>query len=142
MDEAMKIKLAIIIVIALGAIGAVQQYLLVISNLPTIAFFLTSAFGVAIFGLLRTIEGFLENLLTGNTNTQFEAKQLAATLGRFTVYIYPLTAAIQSFAIGTPYEQTAVYIAGAIAIVVDVIIVKLGNLSTVVKTMAIKSLKE
>jgi hypothetical protein len=92
-----------------------------------------SGLGVVIFTFLRNILGFVENKLEANDATRdkihYEANLLGATATKFALYIYGFTAAIQILFAGTVYQQYAVYIAGAIGIILDLILKAIGNLA-------------
>lgn len=91
--------------------------------------FVTSAASI-LFVFIRNIFGYAENWFeTDSPSFKYEAKQLGATWTKYELYLKGFTAAILAITTGTPYQQYAVYIAGAIGIIVDLI------------TKAIKSLQ-
>lgn len=86
------------------------------------------------FTFLRNIMGYIENKFQeAGQQLQYDAKQLAETFSRFSVYIYGLTAAIQAALIGTPYAQYSLEIAGAIGLVFDMFIRALKELAQAAK---------
>jgi hypothetical protein len=87
------------------------------------------------FTFLRNILGYLENQYQGE-QTHYEAKRLAETLTKFSVYIYGFTGAIQALTVGTSLSQYAVVIAGAIGLVMDIVLRTLYAMSQAQKAVS------
>jgi len=98
-----------------------------------IAYVFTTSAATMLFTFARNIFGYVENYLE-STPTQrqmlnYEAGQLGATWAKYQAMIMSFTVAIQAFSVGTPYEIAAVYIAGAIAFIIDLITKKLADIA-------------
>jgi len=87
-------------------------------------FFATSA-ATPLFTFIRNIYGYLENWFETDPEKRhqlhYEAGKLAATWAQYEALIKGYSIAIIAFTIGTPMEPYAVYIAGAAALVTDLI---------------------
>lgn len=84
------------------------------------------------FTFLRNILGYVENTFQtepAGQKIQYEAKELYATMSRFTVYVGSMTTLIQSLAVGTPYQQYATLIAGATGTILDMILKAINDLA-------------
>lgn len=99
-----------------------------------IVYVFTTSAATPLFTFLRNLLGYAENWFEANPDKRaqmhYEAGKLGATWTKFQVYIMGFTAAIQALTIGTPLQQHAVYIAGAIGIVIDLIVKAINDLQT------------
>jgi len=90
-----------------------------------IAYVFTTSTAAVLFTFLRNILGFAENWFEANPDErqqlQYEAGKLGATWMKYEVYLKGYTAAILALTSGTPYQQCAVYIAGAVGLLTDLI---------------------
>lgn len=134
----MKLNLAsaiVILLVAFAVLSGIQAAVQTVdpATLPkewqpiwqgVIYVFTTSAASI-LFTFIRNILGYAENWFEtspeNRSQIQYEAGKLAATWARYEVYIKGFTAAIQAYTAGTPLSQHAVYIAGAIGLIVDLI---------------------
>lgn len=86
--------------------------------------FITSS-GAVLFIFIRNILGYAENWFEtepdARSKIKYEAGKLGATWVKYETMIKAYTAAVIAFTIGTPIQSYAVYIAGALALVTDLI---------------------
>lgn len=86
--------------------------------------FITSR-GAVIFIFIRNILGYAENWLESNpedrSQIQYEAGLLGATWVKYEALVKGYSVAAIAFTAGTPIEPYAVYIAGALSLVTDLI---------------------
>jgi len=141
----LNIYMAIVVILVAFAVLSGIQYLVQTVDASTIApewqtvwlgivYIFTTSAATPLFTFLRNMLGYAENWFAANPNERaqmhYEAGKLGATWTKFQVYIMGFTAAIQALTMGTPLQQHAVYIAGAIGIVVDLIVKAIKDLST------------
>lgn len=90
-----------------------------------IAYVFTTSGATVLFTILRNVLGYGYTWFEADPNRRsqitYEVGQLAATWLRFELYLKGFTAAVMAFSAGTPYEQYAVYIAGAIGLLIDIV---------------------
>lgn len=86
-----------------------------------IVYIFTTEKAIILFVFLRNILGYLENWFEAEDKEQikYEAGLLGATWAKYQVYIGGFTVAITMLTTGTPYQQHAAYIAGAVGLLVD-----------------------
>jgi len=125
----------IILLVAFAVLSGIQAAVQAvdISTLPPewqplwqgISYVFTTSAATVLFTFIRNILGFAENYFEADKNKRtllhYEAGKLAATWMKYEVYLKGYTAAIQALTTGTPYYQHAVYIAGAIGLLTDLI---------------------
>lgn len=139
----MKLTEAIVILlVAFAVLSAVQTALQTVdvSTIPqelvwvynALTYVFTTSAGTMLFTFARNIFGYVENYFESSTSERqalkYEARKLGATWAKYQAMIMSFTAAIQAFSVGTPYEQAAVYIAGATAFILDVVTKKLADI--------------
>ena len=94
--------------------------------------FLTSA-AAPLFTFIRNIYGFAENKLGADSETRgqinYEANQLWGTWIRYEGYIKGFAILVLAFTQGTQLEPYAVYIAGTLALVIDLIRKSLSDIA-------------
>lgn len=99
-----------------------------------IVYIFTSGASTVAYTFLRNILGYTKAWFDANpeqrSNLTYESNQLGATATRFALYVYGFTAAIQALTVGTPYQQHATLIAGAIGIILDLFIGAIKDLGT------------
>ena len=125
----------VILLVAFAVLSGIQACVqsVDITSIPTewqplwqgISYVFTTSAATALFTFIRNILGYAENWFEtspeNRSKIQYEAGKLAATWARYEVYIKGFTAAIQAYTAGTPLNQHAVYIAGALGLIVDLI---------------------
>lgn len=132
----------VVIIVAFAVLSGIQYAVQTVnpSTIPAewqttwlgIVYIFTTSAATPLFTFLRNILGYAENWFEANPNErakmQYEASKLGATWAKFQVYITGFTAAIQALTVGTPLQQHAVYIAGAIGIIIDLIVKAINDL--------------
>jgi len=90
-----------------------------------IKYVFTTSAACILFTFIRNILGYAENWFEASPEERrklsYEAGQLGATWAKYEVYLKGYTAAILALTIGTPYQEYAVYIAGAAGLITDFI---------------------
>ena len=139
----LNIYTAIVVVLVAFAVLTGIQYAVQTVDASTIApewqttwqaivYIFTTSAATPLFTFLRNMLGYAENWFEANPDERnamhYEAGKLGATWTKFQVYIMGFTAAIQALTIGTPLQQHAVYIAGAIGIVADLVLKAINDL--------------
>jgi len=139
----MRLYQAIVIVLAAFAVLTAIQSLVTTVDISTIpveyqglwqglVYIFTAGAATQVFTFLRNILGYAENWFETKPEKRaqlsYEANMLGATMVKFALYIYSFTAMIQALTAGTPYEQYAASIAGAIGIILDLIIKAVNDL--------------
>lgn len=131
-----------ILLVSFAILSAIQALVATVdtSTIPSelqgiwqgVVYVFTSGVASVGFTFLRNILGYAENKLEADPQTRgqihYEAGLLGATLTRYTLYVYGFTAAIQTGFAGTPYQQHATVIAGAIGIILDLVIKAINDL--------------
>jgi len=143
----MKLNLAQAIVVLLASFAVLTgiQAIVVSVDISTIStewqpfwqgivYIFTSGVATVAFTFLRNILGYAENKLEAadpqtRSQIQYEAGLLGATLTRYALYIYGFTAAVTALFAGTPYQAYATSIAGAIGIILDLVIKAINDLA-------------
>lgn len=132
----------VVIIVAFAVLSGIQYAVQTVdaSTIPPewqtvwqgIAYIFTTSAATPLFTFLRNLLGYAENWFEANPDERekmhYEAGKLGATWAKFQVYIMGFTAAIQALTIGTPLQPHAVFIAGAIGIVVDLIVKAIKDL--------------
>jgi len=126
-----------VLVGAQAAVAAVDASALPSELVPFwqgVVYVFSAGVGVVVFTFLRNILGYVENKFEAATpedkaKIQYEASQLGATATKFSLYIYGFTAGIQTIFVGTPYAQYAVYVAGGIGIMFDLVLKSIENIA-------------
>jgi len=99
----------------------------------SITYIFTTSTAAILFTFLRNILGYAENWFETHPAERhllkYEAGKLGATWMKYEVYLKGYTAAILTLTTGTPYEQHAVYIAGAVGLITDLITKAIKDLS-------------
>ena len=90
-----------------------------------ITYVFTTSAACVLFTFLRNILGYAENLFEASpekrSQLKYEAGKLGATWVKYEVYLKGYTAAVLALTVGTPLQQHAVYIAGALGLITDLI---------------------
>jgi len=90
-----------------------------------IVYIFTTSRATILFIFIRNILGYAENWFDARPEERgqlkYEARKLGATWAKYEVYLKGYTAAILALTAGTPYNQYAVYIAGAAGLITDLI---------------------
>lgn len=125
----------VLLVVALAAVVGIQS---AIANVDTatipvellpvwnaIAYIFLSQKGTVLFTFLRNILGYAENWFEVRAGKkkeiQYEAGLLGATWTKYSLYVMGLTALVLALTQGTPAYNYAIYIAGAVGLIVDLI---------------------
>lgn len=107
-----------------------EEYLPIYEGLKYL--FMTSTAAI-LFIFLRNLLGYAENWFETEADERgklkYEAGKLGATWTKYELMIKGYTAAIMALTIGTPYQVHAVYIAGALALVTDLITKSIRDLA-------------
>lgn len=134
----------VIVLVALAVLSGIQAAVQTVdpATLPAewqplwngvIYVFATSA-AATLFIFLRNILGFAENWFESEPDERqqldYEAGKLGATWVKYETLIKGYTAALMALTMGTPYAAYAVYIAGACALVTDLITKAIKSLAT------------
>ena len=90
-----------------------------------VSYIFTTSAACVLFTFIRNILGYVENWFeaspTERSALKYEAGKLGATWMKYEVYLKGYTAAILALTSGTPYQQHAVYIAGALGLITDLV---------------------
>lgn len=92
--------------------------------------FATSAL-TPLWVFIRNIYGYYENWANQKGEIEYEAKQFWATWLKYEEYVKALAALVIGLTMGTPLQPYAVYIAGGLAFLVDVIRKSLSDIAAV-----------
>lgn len=97
-----------------------------------VVIFFSSGAVIVAFSFLRNITGFIENILQGEAgaSVQYEAKQLGATVTRFTAYVAMFETLLRVLFIGTPYGPYATLLAGGLGTIFDITVKAINDLAT------------
>jgi len=123
----------VILLVAFGCLFAIQAAVKTVdvADVPeeyqslwrAISYVFTTQTSVILFTFLRNILGYAENWFAASPKEKekiaYEAGLLGATWAKYQVYVSGFTVAITSLTTGTPYQEEAAYIAGALGLLVD-----------------------
>jgi hypothetical protein len=125
----------VILLVAFAVLSGIQAYVqsVDITSIPQewqplwqgISYVFTTSAATILFTFIRNILGYAENWFEANpaqrSQIKYEAGKLAATWAKYELYLKGYTAAILALTADTPYNQYAVYIAGAAGLLTDLI---------------------
>jgi hypothetical protein len=125
----------VILLVVFAVLSGIQAYVqsVDITTVPQewqplwqgISYVFTTSAATILFTFIRNILGYAENWFeaspTQRSTMKYEAGKLAATWAKYELYLKGYTAAILALTAGTPYNQYAVYIAGALGLLTDLI---------------------